>query len=54
MSFFQGARNVNITGGEFNEVRGNYILYDQSRHNSNVNSFNTTNRSIVNAGNNNS
>ena len=54
MTFFQGASNVNVTGGEFNEVRGNYIVYDQSRHHSNVNSFNTTNRTILNSGNNNS
>ena len=54
MAFFSGASNVKITGGEFNEVRGNYIVYDQSRHHSNVNSFNTTNHSIVDSANDNS
>jgi len=41
MSFFQGASNVRITGGEFNVVKGNYVVHNQSRHTSNVNSFNT-------------
>jgi len=54
MSFFSGASNIKVTGGEFNEVRGNYIVYDQSRHHSNVNSLNTTTRTVLNSGNNNS
>jgi len=54
MAFFSGASNIKITGGEFNEVRGNYIVYDQSRHHSNVNSYNTTNHSIVDSANDNS
>jgi hypothetical protein len=54
MSLFQGVSNVKITGGEFNEVCGNLIVYDQSRHHLNVNSFNTTNHTVLKSGNNNS
>ncbi|KAF8954266.1 hypothetical protein BDZ97DRAFT_1766370 [Flammula alnicola] len=54
-SFFQNAKNVHISGGKFTQVQGNYAVFDQSRHTSNVNSFNTTNkRNIHNAYNNHS
>ncbi|KDR86125.1 hypothetical protein GALMADRAFT_42348, partial [Galerina marginata CBS 339.88] len=43
MAFFSGASNVRITGGEFNVVKGNLSVFDQSRHHANVNSFNTRN-----------
>ncbi|KAF8949723.1 hypothetical protein BDZ97DRAFT_1627062, partial [Flammula alnicola] len=54
MAFFQGAKNVHINGGEFTQVQGNYTVFDQSRHTSNVNSFNTTNKTTVGSHNDNS
>ncbi|KAF4611640.1 hypothetical protein D9613_004577 [Agrocybe pediades] len=53
-SFFGELSNVHIYGGEFNHVRGNVNVYDQSRHSSTVNSFNTTNIVQENVKNNNS
>ncbi|KAF8194098.1 hypothetical protein BJ912DRAFT_959323 [Pholiota molesta] len=53
-SFFSNATNVNISGGEFNVVKGNYNVFDQSRHTSNVGSFNTTNNTTVGSHNDNS
>ncbi len=54
MTFFQGATDVKINGGEFTVVNGNYTVFDQSRHTSNVNSFNTTNSTILGSYNDNS
>lgn len=54
MTFFQGATDVKINGGEFTVVNGNYMVFDQSRHTSNVNSFNTTNSTILGSYNDNS
>ena len=51
VGFFSGLSHVKITGGEFNEVRGDYFVYDQSRQHSTVN---TMNRTILNSRNNNS
>ncbi|KAF8954929.1 hypothetical protein BDZ97DRAFT_1765621 [Flammula alnicola] len=52
--FFQGAKNVIISGEPFNNVQGDYNVFDQSRHTSNVNSFNTTNNTTLESHNDNS
>lgn len=54
MTFFQGATDVKINGGEFTVVNGNYTVFDRSRHTSNVNSFNTTNNTTLGSYNDNS
>jgi len=43
MPFFEGAKTVDISGGEFNDIGGNLNKYDNSRHTHYVNSHNTTN-----------
>ncbi|KAF9477012.1 hypothetical protein BDN70DRAFT_922872 [Pholiota conissans] len=52
--FFKDATNVKINGGEFNVINGNYTVFDQSRHSTNVNSFNTTNNTTIGSHNDNS
>ncbi|KAH9486015.1 hypothetical protein JR316_0000078 [Psilocybe cubensis] len=53
-TFFSGAKNVVITGGTFNNVKGNYTVIDQSRKVSNINSFNSNNTATLNSHNDNS
>ncbi|KAF8167137.1 hypothetical protein B0H34DRAFT_680413 [Crassisporium funariophilum] len=53
-TFFQNAKNVKVTGGEFNIVHGNYTVFDQSRHTTNLDSYNTLNNNLLNAHNDNS
>lgn len=53
-SFFAGASNVTIVGGDFNDVKGNLTIFDYSRHTTNLNSNNTTNNNVLNSHNNNS
>ncbi|KAF4611638.1 hypothetical protein D9613_004575 [Agrocybe pediades] len=54
ISFFGESSDVHIYGGEFNQIRGDMFIFDQSRHSSTVNSFNTTNTIQDNVNNNNS
>jgi len=53
-SFFSGATNVQIYGGEFNQVKGNMTIFDHSRHTSHINAYNTSNTMMENVSNNNS
>ncbi|KAF8816182.1 hypothetical protein BYT27DRAFT_7185009 [Phlegmacium glaucopus] len=52
MSFFQGASNVKIIGGEFNDVKGNLTVFDRSRHEFNVDTGNVSNNQFINSFNN--
>ena len=54
MTFFQGAKDVQINGGEFTVVNGDYTVLDRSQRTNNVNSFNTTNTTIRDSYNNSS
>jgi hypothetical protein len=53
-SFFAGASNVTIVGGDFNDVKGNLTVFDHSRHTSNFHSNNTYNTKVLHSHNNNS
>ncbi|KAF9555586.1 hypothetical protein CPC08DRAFT_124246 [Agrocybe pediades] len=53
-SFFANSSNVRIHGGQFNKVKGNITIFDQSRHTSTINSFNATTIVQENVNNNNS
>ncbi|KAF8816172.1 hypothetical protein BYT27DRAFT_7184994 [Phlegmacium glaucopus] len=54
MSFFKGASNVKIIGGEFNDIKGNLTVFDRSRHETNVNNSNVYNNKLINSFNDNS
>ncbi|KAF8816163.1 hypothetical protein BYT27DRAFT_7184987 [Phlegmacium glaucopus] len=54
MSFFQGASNVKIVGGEFNDIKGNLTVFDRSRHEINVDTGNVLNNKLINSFNDNS
>ena len=53
-SFFSNSSNVTIIGGEFNDIKGNLTMFDHSRHNTTVDSYNTYNNTIRDSYNNNS
>ncbi|KAJ3505118.1 hypothetical protein NLJ89_g7581 [Agrocybe chaxingu] len=53
-SFFKDAKNISIKGGTFNVVNGGMQVFDNSRHMTNVNSFNTRNDTMVGSHNDNS
>jgi hypothetical protein len=53
-SFFAGATNVTIVGGEFNDIKGNLTVFDQSRHHTNLGSNNWSKHEIIDSYNDNS
>jgi len=54
MSFFAGASNIKIVGGEFNDIKGNLTVFDHSRHEVNIDSGNVYNNKIIDSFNDNS
>ncbi|KAF8816173.1 hypothetical protein BYT27DRAFT_7128093 [Phlegmacium glaucopus] len=49
MSFFAGASNVKIIGGEFNDIKGNLTVFDHSRHEMNLDTSNVYNNQLINS-----
>ncbi|PPQ79733.1 LOW QUALITY PROTEIN: hypothetical protein CVT25_003300 [Psilocybe cyanescens] len=54
MGFFQGATGVTINGGTFTHVNGSMRVFDQSRHTTNINSYNSNHTTTLNSNNDNS
>ena len=54
MPFFQGASGITISGGEFNDVNGDFTKTDSSTKTTNTDSYNTKSETSTNSNNDNS
>ncbi|EDR13232.1 uncharacterized protein LACBIDRAFT_308846 [Laccaria bicolor S238N-H82] len=54
MPFFQGASGITISGGEFNDIAGDFTKTDSSVKTTNTDSYNTTSETLTNSNNDNS
>lgn len=54
MPFFENASNIKIVGGVFNDIKGNYTVFDRSRHETNIDSNNMYNNTVTDSYNDNS